>query len=300
MLVSVVDVVTAGAVPDQLNHTAEAAIRRRELAAFVRSRRERISPEQIGLPSGGRRRTPGLRREEVAQLAGVGVTWYTWLEQGRDINPSEQVLESIARTLLVDRHEQEHLFALAGLTARGHLRDVATPLPPSVQVVLDQLDPLPAGVLNARYDILAYNRVFGRLIEDLDAMPPDDRNLVWLAFTNPSWRSALVEWDDAARRIVAQLRAAMADHVGEPAWKSLVARLTDASPDFAAMWARHEVRGPENKTKALINRHVGLLRLDYTNLWFGPGLGTRLVTYTPVDEASKERLEKLALLAATT
>jgi transcriptional regulator with XRE-family HTH domain len=300
MLVSVVDVVTAGAVPDQLNHTAEAAIRRRELAAFVRSRRERISPEQIGLPSGGRRRTPGLRREEVAQLAGVGVTWYTWLEQGRDINPSEQVLESIARTLLLDRHEQEHLFALAGLTARGHLRDVATPLPPSVQVVLDQLDPLPAGVLNARYDILAYNRVFGRLIEDLDAMPPDDRNLVWLAFTNPSWRSALVEWDDAARRIVAQLRAAMADHVGEPAWKSLVARLTDASPDFAAMWARHEVRGPENKTKALINRHVGLLRLDYTNLWFGPGLGTRLVTYTPVDEASKERLEKLALLAATT
>jgi hypothetical protein len=210
------------------------------------------------------------------------------------------VLESIARTLLLDRHEQEHLFALAGLTARGHLRDVATPLPPSVQVVLDQLDPLPAGVLNARYDILAYNRVFGRLIEDLDAMPPDDRNLVWLAFTNPSWRSALVEWDDAARRIVAQLRAAMADHVGEPAWKSLVARLTDASPDFAAMWARHEVRGPENKTKALINRHVGLLRLDYTNLWFGPGLGTRLVTYTPVDEASKERLEKLALLAATT
>jgi transcriptional regulator with XRE-family HTH domain len=278
---------------------AEAVIRRRELAAFVRSRRERISPEQIGLPSGGRRRTPGLRREEVAQLAGVGVTWYTWLEQGRDINPSELVLESIARTLLLDRHEQEHLFALAGLAARGPSSELATPLPAAVQVLLDQLDPLPAGVLNARYDILAYNRVFGRLIEDLDAIPVDDRNLVWLAFTNPSWRSALVERDDAARRIVAQLRAAMADHVGERAWKSLVARLTDASSDFAAMWARHEVRGPENKTKALINRHVGLLRLDYTNLWFGPGLGTRLVTYTPVDEVSKERLEKLALLAAT-
>jgi hypothetical protein len=235
----------------------------------------------------------------VAQLAGVGVTWYTWLEQGRDINPSELVLESIARTLLLDRHEQEHLFALAGLAARGPSSELATPLPAAVQVLLDQLDPLPAGVLNARYDILAYNRVFGRLIEDLDAIPVDDRNLVWLAFTNPSWRSALVEWDDAARRIVAQLRAAMADHVGERAWKSLVARLTDASSDFAAMWARHEVRGPENKTKALINRHVGLLRLDYTNLWFGPGLGTRLVTYTPVDEVSKERLEKLALLAAT-
>jgi transcriptional regulator with XRE-family HTH domain len=295
----VVDVVMPREGPDQADHTAEAAIRRRELAAFLRSRRERISPEQIGVPPGGRRRTPGLRREEVAQLAGVGVTWYTWLEQGRDINPSELVLESIARTLLLDRHEQEHLFALAGLAARGPASELATPLPAAVQVLLDQLDPLPAGVLNARYDILAYNRVFGRLIEDLDTMPVDDRNLVWLAFTHPSWRSALVEWDDATRRIVAQLRAAMADHVGEPAWKSLVARLTDASPDFATMWARHEVRGPENKTKALINRHVGLLRLDYTNLWFGPGLGTRLVTYTPVDDVSKERLEKLALLAAT-
>ena len=141
--------------PDQADHTAEAAIRRRELAAFLRSRRERISPEQIGVPPGGRRRTPGLRREEVAQLAGVGVTWYTWLEQGRDINPSELVLESIARTLLLDRHEQEHLFALAGLAARGPSSELATPLPAAVQVLLDQLDPLPAGVLNARYDILA-------------------------------------------------------------------------------------------------------------------------------------------------
>jgi transcriptional regulator with XRE-family HTH domain len=266
---------------------------RKELGAFLRSRREAITPSQVGLPAHGRRRTPGLRREEVAQLAGVGVTWYTWLEQGRDISVSGQVLEAIARTLMLDPSEREHLFTLAGGGEHARQRECQS-LTPSIQVILDGLDPFPAAVHNARFQILAFNRAYNGLISDLSAMPFEDRNSVWLCFTNPLWRAAIVDWEDAAGRMVAQLRGAMAEHVAEPAWKELVGRLTTASPEFAEMWRRHEVQGVENRTKHLINQKVGLLRLDYTNLWFGPRMGTRLVTYTPADAQTQARLERLA------
>ena len=267
--------------------------RRKELGAFLRSRREAITPAQVGLPANGRRRTPGLRREEVAQLAGVGVTWYTWLEQGRDISVSGQVLEATARTLMLDPSEREHLFTLAGGGEHARQKECQS-LPPSIQVIVDGLDPFPAAVQNARFQILVFNQAYNTLIADLFAMPFEDRNSLWLCFTDPRWRAAIVDWPDAAGRMVAQFRAAMAEHVAEPAWKELVGRLTAASPEFAGMWRRHEVRGAENRTKHLINPKVGLLRLDYTNLWFGPRLGTRLVTYTPADPQTQARLERLA------
>jgi transcriptional regulator with XRE-family HTH domain len=267
--------------------------RRKELGAFLRSRRETITPGQVGLPGNGRRRTPGLRREEVAQLAGVGVTWYTWLEQGRDITVSGQVLEAISRTLMLDQAERSHLFTLAGGGEHAMQKECKS-LTPSIQVILDSLDPFPAVVQNARFQILAFNEAYDHLIDDVSALPFDDRNALWLCFTNPRWRAAIVDWENAAGRMAANLRALMAEHVAEPAWKSLVGRLIAASPEFAEMWERHEVRGPENRTKHLINPHVGLLNLDYTNLWFGPRLGTRLVTYTPADAETRTRLEKLA------
>src|SRR5689334_4829157 len=153
---------------------SDAQQRRRELAAFLRSRRERLTPAEVGLPAGGRRRTPGLRREEVASLAGVGMSWYTWLEQGRDINASEQVLESIARTLLLDPHERAHLFTLAGVAVPGQAADSQV-VSAEIRAVLDQLHPFPAFVTNGRYDLLAYNRAYTVLIGDLDALPFQDR-----------------------------------------------------------------------------------------------------------------------------
>jgi transcriptional regulator with XRE-family HTH domain len=269
------------------------AQRRQALGAFLRSRREAITPDQVGLPAAGRRRTPGLRREEVAYLAGVGVTWYTWLEQGRDITVSGQVLEAIARTLMFDPDERSHLFTLAGHGDHETQKECQS-LSPSIQMMLDRLDPFPASVQNARYHILAFNDAYNDLIGDLSAMPFEDRNSMWLCFTHPLWRTAIVDWADAAGRMVANLRAVMAEHVAEPSWKALITRLTEASPEFAAMWERQEVRNPENRTKHIINPKVGLLRLDYTNLWFGPRLGTRLVTYTPADPETQARLEKLA------
>ncbi|HEV8164238.1 MAG TPA: helix-turn-helix domain-containing protein, partial [Actinomycetota bacterium] len=149
----------SGRPPSQPDPRALAAARRAELASFLRSRRERITPEDIGLTTFGRRRTPGLRREEVAQLAGVGVTWYTWLEQGRDIAPSAQVLDAIARTLRLDRHERTHLFRLADVPDPSS-PESCTPLPDSTALLLDRLDPYPAMVVNGRYDVLAYNRTY--------------------------------------------------------------------------------------------------------------------------------------------
>ena len=138
--------------------------RRRELGTFLRSRRERVRPEEVGLRLTRRRRTPGLRREEVAQLAGVGVTWYTWLEQGRDINPSAQVLDAIARTLQFDRHERSHLFTLAGV-ATTTVADDCAKLCPTVQPLIDQLEPFPACVLNARLDLIAFNQAYGSFFD---------------------------------------------------------------------------------------------------------------------------------------
>jgi transcriptional regulator with XRE-family HTH domain len=267
-------------------------LRRRELGAFLRSRRERIGPEQVGLPPSRRRRTPGLRREEVAQLAGVGVTWYTWLEQGRDIHPSAQVLDAIARTLQLDAHEHSHLFTLAGV-ATTTVADQCLHMNPTVQPLVDQLEPFPAMVVNARLDLLAFNRAYASFFSDLESVPIEDRNLIWLVFTHAEWRATIVDWDDVVGRMVAEFRAAMAEHLDEPGWKTLVARLHAASPEFTAFWERHDVQGVESRTKRARHPTLGLLSLDYTNLWLGQGLGTRIVAFSPADERTRRKLESL-------
>lgn len=270
----------------------EADVRRHELAAFLRSRRERIMPEQVGLERGRRRRTPGLRREEVAQLSAVGVTWYTWLEQARPIQVSAQVLDAIARTLLLDRSERAHLFVLAEAVDPAP----GTPCPtitPAVRLMLDQLEPFPACVQNSRFDILAYNSGYRTLMGDLDALPPEDRNCLWLAFTHEEWQAALGDRQETRRTLVARFRSDMAGHLAEPPWKALLARLLKASPEFREIWERHEVIGIGSRTKRFVNPLVGEVRLEHTNLWLGPSSGHRLVGFVPVDEASRAQLEAL-------
>jgi transcriptional regulator with XRE-family HTH domain len=276
---------------------ARAASRRGELADFLRSRRERITPEQVGLPSGGRRRTPGLRREEVAQLSGLGLTWYTWLEQGRDIKVSAQVLEAVARTLQLDRHERSHLFTLADSPVTDAGPDCLA-VSPHVLTILDKLDPLPACILNPRHDVLAYNSAYTKVSGNLDALPVDERNALWLAFMSPARRAIIIDWDEAVNRMVGTYRAAMADHVGEPAWKRLIERLEHASPEFAELWHRHDVYPPENLSKRLLHPELGLLSFTYTNLWLSPLVGVRMLTYVPANDATREALSRLDEVAA--
>jgi transcriptional regulator with XRE-family HTH domain len=272
--------------------TFDDVARRRELGAFLRSRRQRITPDVVGIHSFGRRRTPGLRREEVATLAGVGVTWYTWLEQGRDIRASGAVLDAIGRALRLDIVERRHLFFLSGSTPPPGGPDCPI-VTPAVRAVLDQLDPLPACVLNGRFDILAYNQSYGHMIDDLDAIPVEDRNKLLLSFIHPAWRRSLVEWEDSVNRCIGQLRGAFAEHANEPDWSAFVERLSASSQEFTAYWERHEVHPIDNLVRSILNDRVGLLRLTHTSFFLTPGTRTQLVTYTPVDEATATRLTEL-------
>jgi transcriptional regulator with XRE-family HTH domain len=279
-----------------MNGTArtQASARRTELAAFLRSRRERVQPEDVGLPPGSRRRTAGLRREELAQLAGVGVTWYTWLEQGRKINASVQVLDAVATTLRLDATERAHLFRLAdvpGATSPADCGDC--PLPPEVQQILDSI-PLPACVLTERFDVLAWNKVYASLFPGITSAPAGERNTLLASLSYPPCCSPVEDQDKQCVALVGQLRAAYGRHVGDPVWTHFIRRLEALSPAFTAAWAAHEVAQPASHTKNF--RHPGVGRITTTSTGFAVNAvaGARMVIYTPDDEQSKAALARLA------
>jgi transcriptional regulator with XRE-family HTH domain len=273
--------------------------RRTELAAFLRSRRERLTPEDVGLPPGLRRRTPGLRREEVAQLAGVGVTWYTWLEQGRVINASVQVLDAIANTLRLDTTERAHLYRLAGVPSIPRANDCDCVVA-EVRMILDGLAPLPASLTNERFDLLACNSPYAALFPALGNAEGMERNILWQIFTVPARCNPFVNVTDELPRLVATLRAAFGRHVGEPAWTRFVQQLSAASPYFAELWARQDVAPPGARVKVFSHAAVGEIRMTSTILTVAAVPGTRINVYTPIDEESRERLTQLpaAALAA--
>jgi transcriptional regulator with XRE-family HTH domain len=268
-------------------------IRRHELAAFLRSRRERVTPEDVGLPGGSRRRTAGLRREEVAQLAGVGVTWYTWLEQGRPIRASVQVLEAVARTLRLDPTERQHLFQLAEAPDLAPPDHAGSQLRPQVQVILDGLNPMPAFVVTERFDILAWNAAHAVLFPRTAQVAPAARNTLLYCFSRAECCSVIENREDQRAAMVAQLRAAYGHHVGDPAWTAFVRRLEAASPEFAAMWATQDVAHPPYYRKVF--RHPLYPRLEMTSTSFAvqTAPGTRMVVYTPDNEATRAAMERL-------
>jgi transcriptional regulator with XRE-family HTH domain len=268
--------------------------RRSELASFLRSRRERLDPEVLGLPTGTRRRTPGLRREEVAQLAGVGVTWYTWLEQGRQINASVQVLDAVARTLRLDPAETEHLYQLADVPAVPAVTGCRR-LDPEVQAVLDGLDPLPASVVNGRSDILAWNHAYALLFPFLVNLPDDKRNSLWSCFTSPKCCHPFVNRSEDLARMVANFRARYGRHVGEPAWDEFVKRLCAASPEFAELWAEHGVADGGVRVKVFRHPAIGELNVVVTSFDVAATPETRMIVYTPNDEVTRKGFEMLSL-----
>jgi transcriptional regulator with XRE-family HTH domain len=273
---------------------AASTARRTELAAFLRSRRERISPEDVGLPVGTRRRTAGLRREELAQLAGVGVTWYTWLEQGRPINASVQVLDAIARTLRLDGTERGHLFRLADVPgAAGQADCVECTLPPEVQRILDAI-PYPASVVTERFDLLAWNRVYAALFPRLTQASASERNTLLSCLIGPACCSPVPEQDKYSAMLIAQLRVAYGKHVGDPAWTHFIRRLEALSPTFAALWAAHDVAQPSSHTKTFRHPTLGLITTKSTSFAVAAVPGARMVIYTPDDAQSEQAVARLA------
>jgi transcriptional regulator with XRE-family HTH domain len=277
------------------NH-ANGGRRRDELADFLRTRRASLQPGEVGLPDGGRRRTPGLRREEVAQLAGVGSTWYTWLEQGRDVKASLEVLEAISRALRLTPAERVHLILLGRGEEAPPCSAPAERVSASLRRVIEHLGPNPAFVLGRRWDYLAWNRATTVLFGDLAGIPRAARNHIWLTFMDPARREMFPDWERNARLCVAKFRADSARHIGDPSFEELIHTLRKSSPEFCTCWKRHEVARGGGGRKEL--RHPVAGTLVFEHAVFGPQETPeqRLVLYTPLPEADTQA--KLGALLA--
>lgn len=266
--------------------------RRHELGAFLRACRSRVTPEAVGLSPGSRRRTPGLRREEVAQLAGVSVTWYTWLEQGRSIQASEQVITAIARTLRLQPAEREHLYRLADLTPVDSPGD--SPLPRDIRAVLDALNPLAAAVIGPRQDVLACNDTYATILPAADSVPGSPveyrNNTLWYSLTVPDCCNGFASRLEDHPRMVALLRANYPSHVGEPQWERFIADLKAVSPRFRQLWDLQQVASPAGMHKMLRHPAVGELRMTTTALAVLSAPETRMLVYVPADEQTRKRV----------
>ncbi|MDT0318388.1 helix-turn-helix transcriptional regulator [Streptomyces millisiae] len=252
--------------------------RRAELREFLRSRRARVSPGDVGLPAGGgRRRTPGLRREEVAVLAGVGVSWYTWLEQGRDIRVSAEVVDAIARALLLAPAERAHLYRLVGLTPPQVVAGPSVPAPPQVRRLLDAWSPRPGYIRDRHWYFTDINdaarAVFG--------YGEKDHNCLVSFFTNVRYRVLHRHWADTAPDVVAGFRADAARYPEDPEFDRIATELAVTSPEFAELWERHDVAEHASAVKAVDHPDVGTLVFDATLLPLPDLPGHHLILHNP-------------------
>ena len=269
-------------------------IDRDELAAFLRTRREKLRPEDIGLPANSRRRTAGLRREEVAMLAGMSVDYYTRLEQARGPQPSAQLLTALSRALRLSRDENDHLFHLAGLmpetehSPTEHVR-------PAVLHLLAKLDDTPAMVVNDRGDFLAWNAMLAALLGDPGRLPVEQRNVAWQHFCNPEAAKHFVPEDFVrnGENTVADLRAKLAARPDDKSLRALVEELRTRSPRFAELWERHDVQKRRSDRKTILHPVVGRLDLD-CEVMLSPEHDQRLIIHSA--QVGTSTHEALALL----
>ena len=268
-----------------------------ELATFLRSRRERVSPESVGLPKGTRRRTPGLRREELAMLAGISVDYLVRLEQGRERNPSQSVLASLALALRLEESERLHLGRLGSLSLRhpGLCPTVATgAVDDGTLAVLDGMTRSPAFVLDVSTRVLAWNDTYQLLMAPtglLDASPP---NLLRYTFLDERSRTVFADWAAVAREQVGNLRHAATTCSEDPSIKELVGELTAGSDEFARLWSEHDVTQKTRGEKHLVHPVVGPLNLRFEVLLLPDSPFRRLVVYVPADAAATAALGRLA------
>ena len=251
--------------------------RRAEFGNFLRSRREKLTPKSVGLTSGRRRRTAGLRREEVAELAGIGVDWYIRLEQGRMVNPSTTTVDALARALRLNKTEHAHLKALARDADRRPF--VRESVPEHLRRLVESLNQ-PAYICGRRWDVLAWNAAAEEIFQ-FGRMAEDERNTLILVLTNPHARALFGKtWRDEAKRMVLQFRAAHDLWAGDPAFIDLLARLRQGCREFATWWEAHDIRGVSDGRKRLHHPKKGLLHLQYASFQANDDPALKLTIYT--------------------
>lgn len=267
--------------------------RRLQLGRFLRECRERIGPQAVGLPMTQRRRTPGLRREEVAALAGISTTYYTKIEQGR-VLVSDRVLDALAGVLRLNHTEREYAMALA---RGGAARDIARPeavVSPALRLFLEQQESFPVLILNRRWDYVAWNQAACAALLDLEAIPVEMRNLLIMTFLVPQSRQILVDWETQARRLIAEFRADYGRYHNDPAFHELIALLTANSAEFKQWWAELSRVGSVSEAEMNINHPAaGPMSFLETALMVYDHPGLRVMLFLPQDDATKEKLQTL-------
>jgi len=252
---------------------------RSELGDFLRSRRERLSPKAVGLAAGRRRRTPGLRREEVAELAGIGVDWYVRLEQGRTVNPSVTTVDALARALRLSKVEHAHLRALT--RSGDHRAFTRETVPDPIRRLVESLKQ-PAYVTGRRWDVLAWNKAAAEIFA-FDRLAEEDRNTLILVLTKPATRRLFgATWTDEAKRMVALFRATHDLWAEDPAFLDLLRRLREGCPEFAGWWRAHDIRAAAAGRKQLRHPKKGLLTFEHTSFQANDDPALKLVVYTAV------------------
>ncbi|MHB8061634.1 MAG: helix-turn-helix transcriptional regulator [Ruminiclostridium sp.] len=273
--------------------------RYKELGDFLKTRRAKILPSQVGLPEGTRRRTPGLRREEVASLAGVGLTWYTWIEQGRPIQVSTQVLESLARILMLDKQEITHLYTLAGHALPASYPSYDETIDPMLQHVLDSLEFSPAMIMDARWNVIAWNRAAAKLSLNFRKISVYKRNLLRIMFTEEEFKKTFTNWSSAAQGMVGRFRAACGEFIDDPWIKELVNELKNESAEFDLWWSMHNVKAEKEHFKTVIHPFLGQLNFEETNYMVSDNTGLKMSVFTPLSGTdTKEKIIQFLTMQA--
>jgi len=266
----------------------------KELADFLKARRRNISPSQVGLLTSARRRTPGLRREEVAQLSGIGLTWYTWLEQGRPIHVSASVLESLSRVFLLNSNERRHLYELACQPFPAEYPVYPGAVSPALAHVLDSFILCPSFVADTRWNVIAWNKAANLLYGDFNEMGARERNIVWAIFTDQKHRSLCPDWSQSARRLLGNFRASCGQYAEDPWLISFVADLKRESAEFEALWSLHEIDNSRETRKLLNHPSAGLLEFEVNHFDTTDGTRLQLITHVPLPGTGTA--EKMRLL----
>ncbi|MFT9848768.1 helix-turn-helix transcriptional regulator [Aneurinibacillus sp. REN35] len=266
------------------------------LSTFLKSKRANIQPQSVGLPTGTRRRTPGLRREEVAQIAGVSTTWYTWLEQGRDINVSTSVLDAIATALQLNNDERKYLYDLA-LEANSNASQpetLETKIPPSLGKILSELNYCPTLITDRHFHIVGWNRAAAHVFLDFEQIPNEQRNLIRLLFTRKELRSLAVNWEHFIKGFLAIFRAYYGQYVGDTWYNQFLEEMTHLHPEFQSLWQESQVSMAPEVFIEFRHAKVGKMLFNLTSLQVQGAMDLRCSVYTPVEESSTEaKLKRL-------
>ena len=267
--------------------------RYKELGQFLKTRRDKISPTQVGLPYGSRRRTLGLKREEVAQLANVSLTWYTWLEQGRFIKVSDQVLESIGRALLLNETEMKYIFALSQIVMPESKSQGPQFISKPLQAVLNKLEPYPTFASDQYWNVIGWNDCAKAIFGDFDKMNARERNTIWRMFTNPKYKTLFTQWDKVAQWIVAQFRLSCSQYTSDQWFKNFVEELMIESDDFKKWWLDHNVTFEEDFQKRLSIESLGELVFDFTSFDVSSNPQIKIAVHTPANIETSDKLKIL-------